>query len=241
MKLWNVFKMELYKNIHGRVNWILMLSLMLINTIGGFVISNQNWMRVPSTAGIMMTILFIFSVIGTFIFLFLYPYQMARVDYRNNVMSLLIASGVSRVQYYFVKVGATLLFSLLSIVLLVILPLLIVLIIHDMRLVFEFFHFNFEIDIMAIGIILLGWLSTFSMLMTAVIIVKGKRVSIFIFLGFSIVLSQIAFVIRTLIMFSAGFGNNWWEVNNTITLLQHLLTMVVMGLIGILVLRKQNL
>jgi len=235
MKVWNVFKMELFKNMHGRANWVLMLSFMLVNIIGGIVISNHNWFRAPSALESMMGLLFSFSVFGTVIFLFMYPYQMARIDYRNKVMSLLIASGVSRVQYYFVKVGATLLFSLLSIILLVILPLLIVLSVHSMRLVIEFFNFYFEIDVATIGIILFAWLSTFSMLMTAVIISRGRRFTIFVFLGLSIAASQLAIMIR------AMFGGPWWYINNTATFVQHLVTMALMGLIGILVLRKQNL
>jgi len=232
MKLWNVFKMELFKNIHDRTNLLLMLTFMLINTIGGLVISDyQNWLRLPSA----LATLFSFSVFGTMIFLFLYPYQMARVDYKNKVMSLLIASGVSRVQYYFVKVGATLLFSLLSIVLLVIFPLLIILSFHNMQLVFEFFHFYFEIDLATLGIILFGWLSTFSILMTAVIISKGRRFSIFVFLGLFLISSQVAHIFRSLV------GSPWWEISNTATFMQHLITMTAMGLIGILVLRRQNL
>jgi len=234
MKLWNVFKMELFKNIHDRTNLLLMLAFMLVNTIGGLVISNQIWFREPGALEGMIALLFSFSVFGTSIFLFIYPYQMARVDYRNKVMSLLIASGVSRVQYYFVKVGATLLFSLLSIVLLVILPLLIVLSTHNMRLALEFFHFSFEIDPATIGLILLGWLSTFSTLMTAVIIVKGRGVSIFVFLGLLFASSQVA------LLFHAALGSHLWG-NATATFMQHLITIAAMGLIGILVLRRQNL
>jgi len=128
-----------------------------------------------------------------------------------------------------------LLFSLLSIILLVILPLLIVLSVHSMRLVIEFFNFYFEIDVATIGIILFAWLSTFSMLMTAVIISRGRRFTIFVFLGLSIAASQLAIMIR------AMFGGPWWYINNTATFVQHLVTMALMGLIGILVLRKQNL
>ena len=235
MKLWNVFKMELFKNIHSRANLVLMLSFMLVNILGGIAISSQSWFAMTNMDPMIAT-LFSFSIFGTAIFLFLYPYQMARDDYRNKVMSLLIASGVSRIQYYFVKVGATLLFSLLSIILLVILPLLIVLSSHNMQLVIEFFQFSFQIDLVVIGVILVAWLSTFSMLMTAVIIARGRRFTIFIFLGLSIATSQVALVFRSM------FGIHRWHVMSTTgTFIQYLSTMAVMGLIGILVLRKQNL
>jgi len=237
MKLSNVFKMEMFKNMHDRVNLLIMLGFMVINIIGGMMITHQAnvWFRVPSTLEIMMAVLFAFSVFGRVIFLFVYPYQMARTDYKNKVMSLLIASGVSRVQYYFVKIGATLLFSLLSILLLVILPLLIVLISHDMSLALEFLEFTFEIDAGTFGVILFGWLSIFSMLMTAVILSRGRAYTIFVFVGLSIATSQLTFIFRPL------FGLEWWQTSNTIVIMQHLITIAVMGLIGILVLRKQDL
>jgi len=245
MKTWNVFKMELYKNIHSRTNLIIMAVFMVLNIIGGLVISNFSWFRVPTLVDSTIIMLFSFSMLGTAIFLFIYPLQMARADYKNKVMSLLIASGVSRVKYYFVKVGATLLFSLLSIILLVVLPLIIVLVANDMRFVIEMFDFFVEIDITILGILLLGWLSIFTILMTSVIVVKGRMVSIFVFLGFSIAVSQVALLFQS--MFAAMLGLRWWELSGwwgaggTFLLFQHLITIVIMGMIGILVLRKQNL
>ena len=228
MSVWNVFKMELYKNAQDRVNLTIMLALMVVNVLGGFMIANDAWNPAFST-------LYGFSVFASMVFLFVYPYQMARADYKSKVMSLLIASGMSRVQYYFVKIGATLLFSFASLVLLVFLPILIVLAAHDMSMALEFLGFAFEIDAATIGIIFLGWLSAFSMLMTAVIISKGKGYTIFVFLGLSIATSQLALTFRSI------FGSYWWQISNTATFMQHFITMTVMGLIGILILRKQDL
>lgn len=235
MSLWNMFKMELFKNIKDRANLVLMLVLMGLNILGGVVISNQNWWRAPNAFDEMMIILFAASVFASAVFLFLYPYQMARTDYKNKVMSLLIASGVSRVQYYFVKVGATLIFSFLSIILLVIAPLLIVLLSHDMSLALEFFHFTFELDLLAIGGFLFTWLGFFFMLMTAVIISRGRGYTIFVFLGISIASSQLMLIFRSM------FGISMWQTTNTTMFVESLITMAIMGLIGILVIRKQDL
>ena len=228
MSAWNVFKMELFKNVQDRVNLVVMLVFMAVNIIGGLMISTQSWNP-------MLILLFSFSVFGSFVFLFIYPYQMARVDYKNKVMSLLIASGVSRVQYYFVKVGATLLFSFLSFILLVVFPLLVVLIFHDMSIALEFLHMTLEIDPVTLGIGFFGWLSYFFMLMTAVIISRGKAYTIFVFFGLSIATSQVALI------FHQALGSHWWQMDNTVILVQHFVTIAVMGLIGILVLRKQDL
>jgi len=234
--------MEIYKNIHDRANLFIMLVLMCLNIIGGLIISNisnQNWWFIePSGFEIMILWLFVFSVLGTAAFLFIYPYQMARTDYKNKVMSLMISSGVSRVQYYFVKIGATLIFSFLSVTFLVILPLLIILTVNDeFASVFEFANFYWDIsDIgVSLGLLITGWLSAFSTLMTAVIIAKGRSITFFVFFGLSIAASQIALIIQGLL------GINRWQITNTATVIQYLITMIVMGLIGIFILRKQDL
>jgi len=231
--------MEIFKNLQDRANLFIMLVLMCLNIIGGIIISNQNWwFREPNGLEIMMIWLFVFSVLGTAAFLFIYPYQMARTDYKNKVMSLMIASGVSRVQYYFVKIGATLLFSFLSVIFLVILPLLIILIVNgEFATAFEFADFYLEISDIGVILVLVitGWLSSFSTLMTAVIITKGKGITFFVFFGLSIAASQLAIIIQGIL------GINRWQANNAATVIQYLVTMVVMGLIGILILRKQDL
>jgi len=240
MKLWNVFRMEVFKNLNDRTNLFVMLVLMCVNTIGGLVMANQRFSRRPSSLEEMIIGLFILSVVGTVIFLFFYPYQMARTDYKNNVMSLMIASGVSRIQYYFVKVGSTLLFSFISVTLLAIVPWIIVLIssggiefsIADVYYV-EIVEIGSALGMLAT--FLVGWLSSFSMLMTSVIIARGKAVTIFVFFGISIAASQITALGRAL------FGIDWWQITTTVTLVQHLITMVALSLMGIMILRKQDL
>jgi len=242
MKLWNVFKMEVFKNWHDRVSLFTLLILMCVNTIGGLVISH--WANRPSlTGGGVITILFVFSVFGSFVFAFLYPYRMARVDYRNQVMSLKIASGVSRVQYYFVKIGATLVFSLLSMVMLAIVPIFIVGLTHDMSFVFEIAGELFRLDFIhfmrGLLIALFWWLSVFATLMAAVIIARGKGSAIFIYFGLTAATSIVTSMFNitgNLYIFIFDWNRMMW-----MTLLQLVFVTVVMGLIGILVIRKQDL
>jgi len=106
-----------------------------------------------------------------------------------------------------------------------------------MSLVLEFLDFTLEIDFTLVGILFAGWLSYFFILMTSVIISRGKAYTIFVFMGLSIAASQVA------LMFHRTFnlGRNWWEVSDTMMFIQYLITMVVMGIIGIVVLSKQNL
>ena len=227
MKLWNVFRMEIFKNLQDRTNLFIMLVLMCLNIVGGIAIQNHHW-RNP--AGPLITLGY-FSMFCSAIFLFVYPYRLAQVDYKNKVMSLMIASGVSRVQYFFVKAGATLLFSFISVVVLALIPTLIVtnVSLGDLYLSWAGFW-----------IALTAWLSTFFTLMTAVIIARGKGKTIFIFFGLNFVMT-----------FVMGFGSDLilpTVVTNTSynsflagTIIINLITMAIMALIGILVLRKQDL
>lgn len=243
MKLWNVFKMELFKNWHDRTSMFMILIFMCVNTIGGLFVSHSTGSTQFVTTGV-LAIIFGFSVFGSVVFTFLYPYRMARLDYRNKVMSLKIASGVSRIQYYFVKVGATLLFSLLSLVALLIVPVFIVSMTHDMAFIFEVAGELIRIDFIDILrtllIALFMWLSVFAILMTAVIIARGKGSSIFIFFGLTTVTSIITSIIQD--AFNLNSWSLWqWDRMMWLMLLQYVITTVVMSLIGILVIRKQDL
>jgi len=220
--------MELFKNWHDRTNLFVMLAFMAVNTLGGLSL-------ISPASGFMTGSLLGFSILGSTIFLFVYPYQMARNDYKNKVMSLLIASGVSRIQYYFVKVGATLLFSFLSILLIIILPLFVVFLAEEgILVVLEFFNFFFEIEPIMFLIIIFTWLAAFSILMTSVIISRGRGFTIFVFWGLYFVTNQVALAFRS-------GGSFWWNPDYTAIIVQHVITILVMGLIGIFILRKQDL
>ena len=230
MSLGNVFKMELFKNWQDRTNLIVMLAFMGVNTFGGLSM-------VTRSMSAMAVLPFSFSIVGSLVFLFVYPYQMARIDYKNRVMSLLIASGVSRVQYYFVKIGATLIFSFLSFLLIAIVPTFVVALVDGgISVALGIFDFVLELDeaMLVLSVAILTWLAVFSILMTSVIISRGRGFAIFVFLGLYFATSQIAAA------FHRG-SNMWWNPDYTAIIIQQLITIVVMGLIGILVLRKQDL
>ena len=239
MSLWNVFRMEMFKNLHDRTNIFVIIVLMCVNIIGGLVVSdlviNNTWMWSVNMSAFQEAVLLVlvFSVIASAAFMFIYPYQLSRVDYKNNVMSLMIASGVSRVQYYFVKIGATLIFSFASFLLVVFIPLVIAtrgVALTGLTLL------DIEFDL-SFGLFLIAWLSMFFMLMTAVIIVKGKWVAIFVYFGLSIATSIVFNILQGIL------GIDWWDraAMNTFSIFQYLSTIVVFAVIGILVLRKQDL
>jgi len=233
MELLNVFKMEIFKNINDRTNLIIMGILLVLNTVGGISVRNAVMSRHGFGLGETMATVFGFSIFATVVFLFAYPYQLARMDYKNKVMSLMIASGVSRVQYYFVKTGATLLFSLASFILLVLIPFTIV---GEVNL--ADFHFVFN-DPMDIVVALSVFSSAFFILMTSVILMKGRASTIFVFIGLnwlsSLILSPI---MRTLFDVGWNSPDSAWRA---MYLTNHLIIIVIFGLLGVLAIRKQDL
>ena len=222
MKLWNVFKMEVFKNLYDQTNILVMLILMAMNILGGLSIENHRWSEMPG----LLVILGWLSIVCSFAFVFIYPYQMARIDYKNKVMSMIIASGVSRVQYYFVKIGTILLFWLASVILLAVIPTAIVTRFTDFFISFDGFW-----------VVSTYLLSLFFMLMTSVILVKGKGVTIFVFFGLWALTTALSFnLLETL---DSIFWNiNSWELLLTVG---NLMVILIFGLIGILILRKQDL
>lgn len=226
MSLVNVFRMEVFKNWHDRTSLFIMLAFAVVNSLAGFMMVTLDWHNMP-------IVLFTFSIIGSIVFLFIYPYRMARNDYKNKVMSLLIASGVSRVQYYFVKVGATLLFSFLSVFLIAMVPIVIAMLASEgFSFAIDFLYGALEIDATALLMFFSAWLATFSILMTSVIIARGRGFSIFIFLGINFVSSLIPQFFHNL---------TWSGENITAIIFFQILTIVVVSLIGIFVLRTQDL
>lgn len=227
MKLWNVFRMEIFKNLHDHINLFVMIVLMCFNIIGGIAIGNHFW---SDSVGPLVMLGWL-SIICSLIFIFVYPYRLAQVDYKNKVISTMIASGVSRVQYYFVKVSATLLFSFVSVLLLAFIPMLIV-----TNISWGDFYLTWSGAWLALS----AWLSTFFTLMTAIIIVKGKGVAIFVFFGLNLAATTMSGVIRAI-----------FNINNHLflddvawiraTTIENFITMAVFGIIGIFILHKQDL
>ena len=221
MSLWNVFKMEIYKNATDKGYMTVIAVLAVLNILGSIA--------VRSTFGA-LAIVFPFAYLGTIVFVVVYPFQMARADYKNKVMSLLIASGMSRIHYYFVKVGATLLFSFFSFFVLIIVPIIfldpgsITAIVTDLVL-----DAGFLLHLIVV------YLSVFSVMMTSIIIAKGRVIAGLIMFGIYMAISIIS-----ALMYGPLAASFMW-IPGVGSLVQSLIITSVMALIGILVLRKQDL
>lgn len=165
-------------------------------------------------------------------------------------MSLMIASGVSRIKYYFVKIGATILSQLTAMFLILVVPF------------FTFFIFNQEIIIkmfesldltvhsadLFIGL-LSNVLSLIALMVTmalAVILTRGKTSGLFVYLALSfasriVQATLIGFFLALLSTDSFETSLNLISSNNIFSLGYHIVEILVFGSIGIFSLRKQDL
>jgi len=166
-------------------------------------------------------------------------------DYQNKVISLIFASGVSREKYYFVKISATIISCFIAIVAVLIIPAITFLLVYPsffveaMQQIFKEFSFMNITSFLLMTIF--SWLAYFVTLTTSVIITKGKVAGIFLFIGFSFAVSIIQSMFQVPIIVSSvlenGNINSLFYENIAFSIFQ----IIVFALIGLAVLRKQDL
>lgn len=240
--------MEMYKNRNNKP-YLLVIAILVtmaatatffgVAMIEGFINSSGSLMPV-------LVSLIIFFVLGLAVFSLLYPFHLLNVDYKNKVMSLIFASGVSREKYYFVKIGATILTCLIAMFAILFIPTVTFLLVYTEEFVDAVQLVFSEFDIMNILPFLLffvfGALASLITLITSVIITKGKAAGIFLFFGFSFIISTLqssASMPALMLNVDAGvFNLNSYMYTNT---LFAIIQSVIFALIGLHVLRKQDL
>ena len=195
MELKNIFKMEMFKNRNDKP-YLLVIAILTamaaIASIVGVLMIETSYEK-ESTLFVIEILLVVFTVIGFGVISLLYPFHLLNVDYRNKVMGLIFASGVSRGKYYFVKISATILTCLIATLVILFIPIVTFLLVYPevfvemMQQIFKEFTIS---DILPFVLTaLFSWLASYVMLTTSVIITKGKVSGIFLFFGFSFVLS----------------------------------------------------
>jgi len=230
MELKDIFKMEMFKNSNDR-------SYLIVIAILTGMAAAASLSSVMSTGFMIKLPLIVFTILGLGIFSLLYPFHLLNTDYKNRVMSLIFASGVSREKYYFVKIGATILTCFIAMFIILFVPIL-----------FSFFYPNFFVGIMQ-GLIekieilpaILGFLAYIITLTTSVIITKGKISGIFLFFGFlfllSIIQSTILFSVVVPLLEKGGNESLFYHFSSAFSIVQ----IVLFVLISLFVLRRQDL
>ena len=241
MELKNIFKMEIFKNRNDatylKIIAILTVAAAVASILGILMMKNEisEW----STIVILLPV---FTVIALAIFSLLYPFHLLNVDYKNKVMSLIFASGVSREKYYFVKISATILSCLIATFMILFIPSVTFLIVYPDEFV-KFIRniitsFNSSDIFSFVLSAIIGLIANIVMLTTAVIITKGKTSGIFLYLAFVFIVSiiQTSFKIPLLLTGVSHISNNFY-IDTVISIVK----ILVFALIGLHVLRKQDL
>jgi hypothetical protein len=244
MELKNIFKMEMYKNRNDKP-YLLVIAILTamaaIASIVGVLMIEASYEK-ESTLFVIEILLVVFTVIGFGVISLLYPFHLLNVDYRNKVMGLIFASGVSRGKYYFVKISATILTCLIATLVILFIPIVTFLLVYPevfvemMQQIFKEFTIS---DILPFVLTaLFSWLAYYVMLTTSVIITKGRVSGIFLFFGFSFVLSTIQSIFSVPFIFSVENNINFYFNTSTVFSIVKIIAFVW---IGLSVLKKQNL
>lgn len=249
-----IFKMELFKFLREKKYMVAVAILASLNTLTTIFysvllttpdyLSRDSFMVRFSSVMIVLLILLVFA---NGIFLFLFPFHILSIDYKNNVMAMMIASGVNRSKLFFSKIGAVILLSLLVSIIVGIGPFLVIVIqmavgghINDFFDGFmEAFRFiNFDIDMMAIafnGIV--SVLNSVVIIMAATILMKGKNTAILLSVGFSMASSFIGSYLNN---FAFSYDISF-ESSVMIKGVVAFLSMAIFAFIGLRALQRQNL
>ena len=251
----NIFRMEMYKNFRDKpyvIIIIILASICAMLAIIGAVLAETGIDPFVDggTAAAIFFAFFILTLIITFfsllIFSLLYPFHLLNVDYKNKVMSLMVASGVSRLKYYFVKISATLLSCFIVAAVISFIPLLTLFIViqdHFVRFFVEFIHEAFTAGniIQLLLSYILNIIQFVVVMFAAVIISRGKFIGIFLFIGFNIGISMVHGFIRLTFLIALLDTNTSFFFHEGIGMILTVMTIGLFGLLGAYILNKQDL
>ena len=248
MELRDIFRMEMYKNRNNKPYLLVIAILITMAAAATFLGVAMIEGHIDSGGSLLpvLIMLVIFFVLGLAVFSLLYPFHLLNVDYKNKVMSLIFASGVSREKYYFVKIGATILTCLIAMFAILLIPTVTFLLVYTEELVGVVQLVFSEFAVMNILPFLLFFvfssLASLITLTTSVIITKGKAAGIFLFFGFSFIISSLqssASMPALMSNLEADIFNlnSYMYTSSLFAIIQG----VIFALIGLHVLRKQDL
>ena len=202
-----IFKMELFKFFRDK-SYIIATGVLAVINIFITVYFIYTIDHLVTTSGTLsneyffgfMILFTILTIFANTIFMFLYPFHLVSMDYKNNVMSMLVSSGVNRTQLFFAKIGAMFLWMVILTIILVFIPFTLVL-----------FKFTQVVDIQAFiqgfnqgmnlagysffGFILtmfISYINSLVLIATATIMTKGNNLTFFLFIGLGMVQSAIS-------------------------------------------------
>ncbi len=253
MTISNIFKMEMYRNFRDRAYLIVIAVLTGLFAIAAaigisliFQSQNGGSYNTPNLSLVFIEIPFVFALfIALAAFSVIYPWHLLSTDYNNKVLSLVVASGVKRSNYYFVKLLATIVSSLLAYLAIGLIPVVLLL---------GFFHVQFFDAMQQIVRGLTsgqGWMFIFSSLISSVatmvilyfvvVLTRGKFWGVFVFLGIRLGLGVIISTINLSISSVSGSTTGTLMGSSVSGIIFSLIEIVTFGIIGFVTLKRQDL
>jgi len=250
----NIFKMEFYRNFRDK-SWLIVIgvmavlalidSILIINLIGKTVSGyGQN-----SAGAAVLAALTIFVTLalglGIWAFQIIYPFHLLSVDYSNKALGLMIASGVNRMTYYFIKLISTILSTLLALFTILIVPFFLILGVY-VRQLSEFLSMvSRSLSLSSVWMVLLnsfaGALASIVVLFFVVIMTRGKFWGIFIYLGIAMGIGIILTILTSSINIVSADSQNMMSNTSLIGIIFSVVEIIAFGLLGLSLIRKQDL
>ncbi|MGY3766373.1 ABC transporter permease [Vagococcus vulneris] len=246
-----IFKGEFFKYKRDRKYIVTTIGLAVLNIIATvyftYLIDHIN--RQTSQIGDMVNGIFItfftFCIIANFVFLFFYPFHLMAMDYKNNVMPLLMASGVNRTKLFFSKLGATFIWVVCLSIFLVLIPGLIVLFrlsqdvgfIKVYEVIMDFFQLNNLNFLELSGIFILEYINSLAIISLSTILMKGRNLAILLYFIFRMVESLFLGSIKLSVL-NMNLNQTGMLISSNLALI---LSILIISLISLYAMKKQNL
>ncbi len=229
MNFKRIFTMEMYKFVTSKFYLYLIASIGIFNLLATIyfssLISSESVHRYNTTFSVMLGIITYLLNVGGMIFIFIYPINSFSTDYRNNVMATIVSSGVSRKVLYYVKLLSILLNEIIMLHILYFLPLVVI---SQIRIsdenelllsrMVEILQYIFT-EPLIILIVFLYLILIVIVLIYSSILARGGIMSIFIYIGFSI-LNAVVFNLFTISLIQSN-GDTYaqWKILIVVSIL----------------------
>ncbi|MDF7675688.1 hypothetical protein PT286_02920 [Neisseriaceae bacterium ESL0693] len=241
-----IFKMELFKFFKDK-NFLLaagILSILNIIATLSVIYDLEHAAAMHDMRG-MLTFLFLMLLLTNSIFVFIYPFHLIGMDYKNKVMAIMVASGVNRKKLFFSKIGAVVLFMLILMLVLSFIPFLLHLFdlsqqgeLHDFT---ERFILKMTYDYSSSGLAFFCWMMVYINIIIIIalscILTQGRNLSVLIFIGLYTLNCTVIFILSNIPLVA--------DFSSTGLLIFQLLVAIILtgifGYIGLKTLERQNL
>lgn len=241
-----IFKMEMFKFKNDKKYLITAGIIGILNTILALIIINIDSMNYYDYGMIGTALGFYFMLmLGNVIFMFFYPFHVLSMDYKNNVIATMIASGVNRTKLFVSKIGAIIVNTIIIGLITSFVPF----VLFVSKAFYEagfsrFFEQIFELFRVASGDLfsfvlvgVTGYLGMIMMMTAASTILKGANLSFLLFIGFSMATSIVTGILSSITFAFDLYGAGLTAYN----FLMNLIVIAVFGYIGLSAIKKQNL